>query len=99
MNRSKLRVAIIGAGDMGNVHARTLPQIDGVEIVAVSDKIGERAQQYAEKYGIPFWTTNNEAAYNRPDVDIVSVCIPSNDHPSIVIPALEINKHVMSEEP
>lgn len=95
----KLRVAVIGAGDMGNVHAKTWAKVEGVEIVAVSDKNGERAQKYAEKYNIPFWTTINELAYNRPDVDIVSVCIPSWDHSSIVIPALELGKHVMSEKP
>lgn len=95
----KLRVAIIGAGDMGNVHAKNWRKTEGVEIVAVSDKNGERAQKYAETYGVPFWTTINEQAYNRPDVDIVSVCVPSWDHSSIVIPALELGKHVMSEKP
>ena len=46
-----LKVAIVGMGNIGNVHGRVYQQHPDTEIVAVCDIIEERADKAAEKYG------------------------------------------------
>lgn len=46
-----LKVAIVGMGNIGNVHGRVYQQHPDVEIVAVCDIIHERADIAAEKFG------------------------------------------------
>lgn len=49
----KIRVAMIGAGDMANaVHYPSLVSFDDVEMVAVCDLNAERLTETADKYGI-----------------------------------------------
>ncbi len=45
---SKLRIAVIGAGHLGRIHAKLLGQVDGAELVAISDPI-ESAREHAAK--------------------------------------------------
>ena len=50
----KLRVGIIGAGRIGQVHAKSITyHIPQAEIVAISDLFPENAQKVADDLGIP----------------------------------------------
>lgn len=52
--QKKVRVAVIGAGDMaGYVHYPSLASLDDVEIAAICDVNEERLNATADKYGIP----------------------------------------------
>ena len=46
-----LKVAIVGMGNIGNVHGRVYQAHPDTEIVAVCDIIEEKADRAAEKYG------------------------------------------------
>ncbi|MBI1773554.1 MAG: Gfo/Idh/MocA family oxidoreductase [Burkholderiales bacterium] len=48
-----LKVAIVGVGNIGNVHGRVYQAHPDTQIVAVCDIIEERSDRAAEKYGCP----------------------------------------------
>ena len=46
-----LQVAVVGVGNIGNIHARVYHEHPGTTLVAVCDAIRAKADQAAEKYG------------------------------------------------
>ena len=52
--KSKVRICMVGAGDMANaVHYPSLASFDDVDIAGICDLIPERLHKTADKYGIP----------------------------------------------
>ena len=49
----KLRVGVIGIGDISNVYLNNLKKYDAVEVVACASRGLEKAQRKAEEHGIP----------------------------------------------
>jgi UDP-N-acetylglucosamine 3-dehydrogenase len=96
---STLKVAVIGCGSIArhrhlveyNAHA-------GVEITAVCDIVGERANEMAEKYNARSYTSYEELLANE-SVDAVSVCLPNALHAPVSIAALNAGCHVLCEKP
>lgn len=93
-----LRAAIIGCGGIHHVHAKTLADIPGVELVAVCDIKPERAQASAEAYGARAYT-NPEDIYALEDVDVVHITTPHYLHAPMAIAALKAGKYVLCEKP
>ncbi|MCR4399953.1 MAG: Gfo/Idh/MocA family oxidoreductase [Syntrophomonadaceae bacterium] len=92
-------IGLIGCGRISGNHFEAIRQQPGARIVACCDIIPERARQAAEKYDIPFWTTDYRQMLQRPEVDLVSVCTPSGLHPEHGILAARAGKHVIVEKP
>lgn len=94
-----MKFAVVGAGVIGETHARLIASLPaGSELVAVVDVEAERAAALSGKYGgEPM--TELEKACARPDVDAVSICLPSGMHADAAITALEDGKHVIVEKP
>ena len=61
--------------------------------------VEERAKQMAQKYAIPFWTTDPDELVNHPEVEMVDVCTPTDTHLPLSLKAIEAGKHVLSEKP
>ncbi|MBY0148422.1 Gfo/Idh/MocA family protein [Neobacillus niacini] len=96
---TKLRVGVIGCGSIA-IH-RHLPEYQrnkDVEIVAVCDINGERAQATAEKYGAKAFTSYEELVSSGL-ADAVSVCTPNYLHAPVSIAALNAGLHVLCEKP
>ena len=71
----KLRVGIIGAGRIGQVHAKSITyHIPQAEIVAISDLFPENAQKVADDLGIPKAVQDYHEILNDPTVDAVLIC-------------------------
>ncbi|MGV3724235.1 MAG: Gfo/Idh/MocA family protein, partial [Actinomycetota bacterium] len=73
--------------------------VTGARLTACCDEIPERAQAFADKFGIPRVYTRYEDLLADPDVDAVSVCTPSGLHAEMVIAASHAGKHAMTEKP
>ncbi|MFG1626301.1 Gfo/Idh/MocA family protein [Kribbella sp. NPDC049227] len=94
-----MKFAVVGAGVIGETHARLITSLpEGSELVAVVDVEADRATTLSGKYGGEPMTDLKQACA-RPDVDVVSICLPSGYHADAAITALEAGKHVIVEKP
>ncbi len=92
-----VRIAIIGAGHMGCLHAKNLSQDERVEVVAIADIALDRAQKAAAEYGCLPCASLDEIFALEPDA--VYVATPNALHTEPVLAALERGIHVFSEKP
>lgn len=93
---SRLRVAVVGVGHLGQHHARILASMPDVELVAVADSRIDRARSIAEKFG-----TRAVADYRSllDAVDAVSVAVPTCFHREVAVPFLERGVATLVEKP
>ena len=97
---NKLRIGIVGAGRIGNVHAESITyHIPEAEVVMVTDPYEEGARKLAERFGVPKYSKDYMDIINNKDVDAVLVCSPTPTHAEITIAALKAGKHVFCEKP
>jgi predicted dehydrogenase len=94
--RGNMRVAVVGAGQMGMNHMRVYDMVAGVELVAVVDSDFSRAQEAAKRYDC--------LAFESPDsliglVDAASVTVPTVAHETIGVTLLESGIHCLIEKP
>jgi len=99
MAKKKIGVAVIGSGSIAT--HRHAPEYDAhpdVEIRAFVDRVPERADKLAKKYGAKALATYKDALEMK-GIDAVSVCTPNAFHAPITIAALNAGKHVLCEKP
>lgn len=89
-----LRAALVGAGMMGRNHARVLPTLDGVELVAVVDENGD-------KHGVRGRAELLRSLDELPagSVDFAVVATPTAAHENTVLELLDLGAHVLVEKP
>jgi predicted dehydrogenase len=96
----KIRLGIIGAGNIGNVHINMFKQLSAdVDIVAVTDSYNPLAQLRAAEYGIPKCYMTSEELIQDPDIDAVVIGVPNQWHAPLAVQALRAGKHVLLEKP
>ena len=97
---SKLKVAIIGVGDISECHIRGYLKSDDVELYAFCDINEAQLKKMGEKYGIErLYTDKDEMFAALPEIDIVSVCTWNSAHAPCTIAALNAGCHVICEKP
>ena len=94
-----MKVVLAGAGAFGKKHLDGIRNIDGVECVSVVGRKLGPTEAVAEIYGIPHVCTDLEEALERPDVDAVILCTPTQMHAAQAIQCMEAGKHVQVEIP
>jgi predicted dehydrogenase len=99
MTAKRIRIGMIGIGQIGRRQLETFQTLPGVDVVAVAGRDPERTRQAAEEYHLPFWTTDYHELLAREDIDAVSVCLHNNLHRPVTVAALEVGKHVFCEKP
>ncbi len=96
---NKLRIGIIGVGQIGQVHLDNYKAIPEVEVVAIADINQAHARSVADRYGIPDTFADFRELLARPDIQAVDVCLHNNLHMPVSVLALEAGKHVYCEKP
>lgn len=92
-----LRIGILGAGRIGQVHGKTLKHLDTAQAVAVSDYFEEAAKKLADEHGAKVMTTDEIIA--SPDVDAVIIGTPTDTHFDIIQAAAKAGKAIFCEKP
>ena len=88
---SRLRVALVGAGRAGSVHAANLGDYPArAEVVAVVDERAEAAEAIGPRTGL-------DEALERADAVVIST--PTFTHRDLAVRAGEAGKHVFCEKP
>ena len=97
---NKLKIGIVGAGRIGNVHAESITyHIPEAEVVMVTDVMEASAKKLAERFGVPKYSADYMDIINDPEIDAVLVCSPTPTHADISIAAMKAGKHVFCEKP
>lgn len=96
----QLKVGIIGAGRIGQVHCETLAtRCPEAKPEMIIDYFPEVAKETAAKYGIPKHGTDYKEIIDNPEIDAVWVCSPSSLHAEQIIAASAAGKHIFCEKP
>lgn len=96
-----LNFAIVGCGRISIRHAQALADLQhthNVRLTAVCDVIEARAANTAAKHGVKAYTDYHRVL-DDPEVDVVSVCVPSGLHSQMGQEAARAGKHVLMEKP
>ncbi|RIH85478.1 scyllo-inositol 2-dehydrogenase (NAD(+)) [Meiothermus luteus] len=92
-----LQIAMIGAGRMGQAHARVLAGLAECRVVRVVDTLAQNAERVAAELGAEP-STHLEDAF-RPDVDAVIITTPTPTHAEVVEAAAGAGKAIFVEKP
>src|SRR3954454_563369 len=98
-----LKVAIVGMGGIGNVHAGVYQKRPDCEIVAVCDLIKEKADAAAERYGARAFYSVKEMIESGLRIDATSVTTAGvengGDHYAPTMELLRAGLPVLGEKP
>ncbi len=98
----KLKIAIVGTGNISQAHLQAYTKRSDVEVYAMCDIHAGRVAEQGEKYQVPperRFTDVKAMLQTLPEIDAVSVCTWNNAHASCTLAALEAGKHVLCEKP
>ena len=76
-----------------------LKEIPGVEVVSLTGGRPAGAQEFAEKWHIPHWTTNLTESLEQPGVEAVIIASPTQVHARQTEQCMRAGKHVLIEIP
>jgi predicted dehydrogenase len=94
----KLKIGIIGCGNISSIYMENCPKFTHLELVACADLDVHRAQSQAEKFGVPK-ACSVEELLSDPAIELVINLTIPKAHASVCIQALEAGKHVYTEKP
>ncbi|MDU8912000.1 inositol 2-dehydrogenase [Aestuariicoccus sp. MJ-SS9] len=92
-----VRFAILGAGRIGQVHARAVAATPGARLVAIADPVAEAAEKVARDHGCDIRSIDAIAASG--DVDAVAICTPTDTHADLIEQFARAGKAVFCEKP
>jgi predicted dehydrogenase len=93
---SKIRVAVVGAGNFGRNHVRVYRDLADAELVGVVDTDAERARQTGAEFSTAVLP---DLAALAGRVDAVSLAVPTVEHARIGCRLLELGIDVLVEKP
>ena len=92
-----LRFAILGAGRIGQVHARAVAGTPGAKLIAIADPVAAAAESVKAAYGCDIRTI--DAILASADVDAVVICTPTDTHADLIEKFTAAGKAVFCEKP
>lgn len=95
----KLRIGLIGAGNIANTHMSAYKQVTDAEVVAICDINIEKAERLAAKYGVEKFYGSMEEMIEAEALDAVDICVWNVNHSVCAIYAMEHGLNVLCEKP
>ncbi len=108
-----LQIGIIGVGFMGMTHFEATKPVKGARIAALSTRsqkklagdwseiqgnFGPRGSATTDLTGIAKYRDHHDLLKDA-SIDLVDICLPTDQHESVVLEALAAGKHVLVEKP
>jgi predicted dehydrogenase len=94
-----IRVGIVGVGWGSMVQVPAFRATEGFEVAALCARRPERVADAGQRWGIDDLSTDWQRFVQRDDLDLISVCTPTDLHHEQVLAALKAGKHVLCEKP
>ncbi len=96
---SRVRVAVLGAGNQGSRHAISLASLPNAEIAYVCDVDQQRLGEQQKRAPAAKAIADFRHALDDSAVDAVSIALPDHWHVPAALLALDAGKHVYLEKP
>jgi predicted dehydrogenase len=93
---NKIRVAVIGTGYLGSLHAKIYRELKDCSLEAICDIDKTRLSHLSQELGIPAVTDYREL-FGK--VDAVSIAVPTSLHHKIALDFLNHDIHTLVEKP
>ena len=93
-----LRIAVIGAGRIGKIHAANVARNPRTRLAAVVDPVPDTGRALARSLNAP-WTGDAQAAIADHEVDAILIASPSNTHVALIEAAAAAGKPILCEKP
>jgi len=91
-----LRIAVIGAGNLGRIHARLLAENSAVQLVAIADPSPTAQKNILAQVSVPV-VSDFRSIIN--DIDAAVVATPTRFHFEVASRLLAAGKHALIEKP
>jgi len=92
-----LRIAILGAGRIGQVHAKAVTYSPTAKLVAVADAFEASANALIAEFGGELRSTGDIATADN--IDAVLICTPTNTHADLIEMFARAGKAIFCEKP
>jgi len=93
-----MKLGIVGAGGISQVHCAGYQHLPEVQVCGVADLILERAEKRAALFGARAYSSL-EAMSAAEQLDAIDICVPSYLHAQMAVQCLEAGLHVLCEKP
>ena len=93
-----IRVAVLGAGRIGKIHAGNVAKNPNCKLVAVADPIGDAAEKLAHSLGAEA-AKDSTATAERKDIDAIVIGTPTDTHIDLLLEGARSGKAVLCEKP
>ena len=93
-----LRIAVIGAGRIGKIHAGNVSRNPRARLIAVVDPMEAAAKALAEQHGCG-WATQAKDLIAGTEIDAIIVGSPTDTHIELIDQAAAAGKAVLCEKP
>ena len=80
MEKMALKVAVVGIGNIGSIHASVYRENPNVEIVAICDIVEAKADEATKKFGGQAFYSVKEMLNSGIQLDLVSVCTKGEEN-------------------
>lgn len=94
-----MNIGIIGTGAIAAIVTTALAKLETIHVRGVYSRTIEKAEQFAEKYNLPFYTNSLDDLCQQSEIDVIYVATPHSSHKEHVLIALKHDKHVLCEKP
>ena len=94
-----LKVAVVGCGGMGTIHARNVTALGLGEVVTFADAVPERAAALQAEVGTGAVSTDIRRAIEDPHIQAVVIATHHDSHPDYAVMAANAGKHILIEKP
>ena len=103
----EIGIGVIGMGWMGGVHARSYCQLQGrfpdlgiePRLIVCADEVESRAADAKLRYGFERCTTNWREVIDDPEIEVVNIATPNQQHLQMAEAAAAAGKHILCEKP
>ena len=93
-----VRLALIGCGRIGRVHADSIDVHPRAELAYVYDPLEDAAREVGTRFGVA-WGTDVDAIFTDASIDAVVVASPTPTHVDFLTRAVRADKAVLCEKP
>jgi len=93
-----LGIGFIGAGDIADLHAEAINDLDGADLIGLWNRTPEKGKAKAEQFGCKTYDSVDSLLAD-PNIDAVFVLTNMETHCEYTIQAAEAGKHILVEKP